>query len=167
MIDVGRVLPHCHFELTNIMRLYQNLDVNLTYQNFGSTWALVLRGKTEDIEQAANGLYNWGATNGDCEFYDHAQTVGVIWTDKPSLQKFFENVIEQQLFNEDKPMHAGVKTEAEARIQEMQSCHENFFDFANRFVPETYGTGTMTAERPDADMKDAILQNAFADKEKS
>jgi hypothetical protein len=71
------------------MKLYNNLLVTITYQNFGSTWTLILRGKTEDIELAANGLYNLGATNGDCEFYDHAQTVGIVWTDEISLRQFF------------------------------------------------------------------------------
>jgi hypothetical protein len=71
------------------MKLYANLDVNLTYQNYGSTWALTLRGKTEHIEQAVHGLFNWGATNGDCEYYDHTQTVAVIWTDEPSMRRFF------------------------------------------------------------------------------
>lgn len=177
---MNRVLPHCRIELTD-MKLYKNLDVNLSYQNFGSTWVLVLRGKTEDIELAVNGLYNWGATNGDCEYYDHTQTVGVIWTDKPSLLKFFESQARNQLlvdipFDKDKAnrhyrkclafnINVASKELARQRIEELQHQHENFFRFANGQMPETYGTGTIGAERPDNDMKDAILSHAFENRE--
>lgn len=160
------------------MKLYANLDVNLTYQNYGSTWALTMRGKTEHIEQAVNGLFNWGATNGDCEYYDHTQTVAVIWTDEPSMRRFFylqalrkmvssieyvrthtaENRILGKLAG--KRISEIAHVQAERRIRALRHRHEKFFNFTKSYMPETHGTGQITAERPDLDMKDSILINA-------
>lgn len=153
------------------MKIYRNLDVNLTYQNFGSTWALIMRGKTESIEAATNGLFNWKATSGDVEFHDLAETVGVIWTNEDSMEHFFFCQAENHLLNQidcepNSDMEKRIKKVASSISTRKMKClreyHENFFNFSGSHAPETYGNGKLTAERPDVDMKDSIVDYAFA-----
>ena len=144
---------------------YPQLDVVLTYQNFGSCWMGVMRGSTDNINNVFNGLFNLCATNGECQFYDHLQTVGVFWTSRNAMRRFFFN---QKHIAEPSPNGRTIRRAmryALGRIEALrESGHEFFMDF-RQFMPEIYSNGTITAERPDADMKDAILANAFADKE--
>lgn len=165
------------------MKIYKTLDVKLTYQNFGSTWALILRGKTEDIEVTTNGLYNWGVTNGDVEYFNHVQTVGVVWTDEKSIRRFFylQSVRELSDGIEYRRTHTAENrvmgkllgkriselshARAERKIRMLRRRHENFFDFANAYAPDAYDNGQISAERPDSDMKDAIISHAYASQE--
>jgi hypothetical protein len=150
------------------MKVYPSLDVDLTYQNFGSTWLCILRGKTEDIDLVFNGLYNLGATNGDYQFFDHAKTVATFWSDRKGLLRFLFN----QAFL---PIRCGNKgvgkivrrcmRQAQKRILELRTTgHEVFLDFENKFELTVHGIGKVTAERPDSDFKDAVMSNAFKDR---
>lgn len=156
------------------MKVYPNLDVELTYHNFGSAWLMILRGSTEQIELTFNGLFNLGATNGDREYQDHLETVATFWSDEDSMFEFFFNQFfhprcSLRIKDEQKdPAYQPAMTYAAAQMEKLRTTgHEFFLDFANRFVPETYSTGQVTAERPDNDMKDAILTNAYKDKNES
>lgn len=145
------------------LRVYPKLDVNLTYQNFGSTRLCVLRGSSENIELVFNGLYNYGATNGDYQFYDHADTVAIFWTNEEALTRCLYRMaaLSPQTNWQGKARNKAI---AKGRIAYLREhCHEPFMDFANMFIAEAHGTGSITAERPDMDMKDAILAHAFTD----
>ena len=50
------------------------------------------------------------------------------------------------------------------QLEAMTGKHEAYLNHA-KYLPETYSTGTVSAERPDADMKDAVLAHAFKTKE--
>lgn len=152
------------------MKLYSNLDVDLTYQNFGSAWLGILRGATENIELAFNGLFNMCATNGGHQFQDHLELMTIFWTDRKAMRRFFFNTHFIPRCEGNKPGQLRLAREAmrfaHSRLDELSATsHENYLDFEKVFAPETYGNGTITAERPDSDMKDAILSNAFADKD--
>jgi hypothetical protein len=54
---------------------------------------------------------------------------------------------------------------ARERLKALSKCHEFFRDFSVKVNNETYASGTISAERPDNDMKDLILANAFKEKE--
>ena len=153
------------------MRIYPNLDVDLTYQNSGSAWKGILRGSTENIELAFNGLYNLCATSGDYKFHDHLQCVCTFWTDKRSMRRFFFNQFYMPRFNGRRdPKHGKLIREAmkQAHIKLAilsKTSHEAFTNFSKVVFLDTYGNGCISAERPDNDMKDAILMNAFTEKD--
>jgi len=148
------------------MKLYQLSDVNLTYQNFGSTWLGILRGTEKSIMEVFNGLYNLRATNGECQFFDHLQTVGLFWTDKRSMIRFFFNQFYLSCNDRTYKYARYCLRAAHVKMAEMTTDgnHEEFLNFANKFDSDTYRVGQTRAERPDADFKDAVLAHAFKDK---
>ena len=152
------------------MKVYPNLTTTISYHNFGSAWLMILKGTTEDINLAFNGLFNLGATNGELEFRDHIHTVATFWSDEKSMEKFFFNKFFLPRCStrvKDTHKDGAYKTAmsvASNQMTELKNCHEFFLDFNNRFVPDVYATGKVTAENPDTDMKDSILTHAFTDK---
>ena len=151
------------------IRPYAQLDVVLTYQNFGSTWLGILRGSSENIELVFNGLYNLGATNGDYQFYDGAQTVAIFWTDKKSMRhslvnSYFSRMSTQKRGN-PRSLIRLVKNYGRKQLAALrQHGHEAFMNFANKYEAQCHGVGTIRAERPDADFKDSVMAHAFSDK---
>jgi hypothetical protein len=71
------------------MRIYQKVNVTLTYQNCGSVWLIILRGQHEDIEMVYNGLYNFCASNGSLQYHDVDKTVATFWSNKKAIRQFF------------------------------------------------------------------------------
>lgn len=132
---------------------------------------MILKGNTEEIDLAFNGLFNLGATNGSYEFRDHLQTVAVFWSDETSMQRFFFNqcFLPRCTTRKKKEKTDGAYPLAtsfsNSQMAQLRQCHEFFLDFNNRFVPDTYTNGKISAERLDTDMKDAILNHAYADKQ--
>lgn len=156
------------------MKLYKDIDVDLTYQNCGSTWLGVLRGKQDDIELVFNGLFNFGATSGKLD-YQGGDGIATFWTNKQALRYyFFTRYFFPKCGHDDKekrpwrnhPAYKPALRYADNAIAELkETSHEMFTDFRRKSGLDTYSTGTMSAERPDMDMKDAILSHAFEDKE--
>ena len=149
---------------------YPSLNVYLTYQNSGSTWIGILRGKAADIDLVFNGLYNFMATNGSYNFFDHAKTVAIFWTDERALKRFFFN---KYFFPKSEnlclPVRGKVIREAmafaQAQLAELRANgHEVIKDFSNQFSPMVHAMGQISAERPDSDFKDSVLAHAFKDK---
>lgn len=152
------------------MRLHPELDVTFNYQNFGSTWAGVLRGATENVRLSFNSLFNYCATNGELEFHDHLETVAVFWTSRRAMRRYFFNryYMPRCMGNRGKGQGRLARMAmryAWEQLAKMSQCHEAFFDFSGEDNLQTYGNGTISAERPDSDMKDAILAHAFQEKE--
>lgn len=151
------------------MRVYPTIDVDITYQNFGSTWLCILRGATENIDLVFNGLYNLQATNGDYQFFDHTKTVATFWSDSKALRRFFFNqkflpVTSGKSKGEGKLVRRCMRY-AQERVAELRdNSHEVFLDFENKFEPTVHSVGKVTAERPDSDFKDCVLSNAFKDR---
>lgn len=151
------------------MKVYDTLNVSLTYQNFGTSFVAILRGKTEDIETAFNGLFNFGATNARAPiYYNHTKTTAIVWTSREQLRKFFFN----RRFIPNMPLWGDIKLshlrpfmkEARAKLKELAENHEFFLRFADNYMPEPHSVGKLTAERPDNDMKDTILSHAYRDR---
>lgn len=148
------------------IRACRNSKVTMNYQNFGvETWLIILRGSTEEIELAFNAMYNWGATNGEMQYFDHSQTVAIFWTSERKLLRCFYN---QYRFSPH-TAYRGKHRNAQAAIDTVQKLrevgHEPFMNFANLVDTEDYSTGTISAERPDHDFKDNVLAHAFHDGE--
>ena len=154
------------------MQLYAALPIWFTYQNFGSAWLGILRGPTESIQEAFNGLYNLAATNGEFEFGDHLETIGVFWTEWRQMRRYFFNRYymprcDGNTKGQGKLARSAMRYALAQLDLLAESCHESYLVFEDKSMPETYGSGMICAERPDSDMKDAILANAFQEKESS
>lgn len=150
------------------MKLYQNLDVTVKYQNFGSAWLLILRGRTEDVELVFNGLYNLCATDGSIEYPEQTKTIGKVWTSEENLRRFFTNRFDfanpdyaDAIANNNCPEKDNY---VNTQIEELRLNHEFFLKFSEGYMPDTYGQGTIGAEKPDDDFRDAIINDAFKDK---
>lgn len=152
------------------MKLHKTLSVDLTIQNFGTAWLGILRGKTEEIELAFNGLFNYRATEGRLDYKDHCQTVATFWTNKKKMRRYFINRYYIPNFDVDCRKSAA-KTAWEARrwaIEQMSlvfNSQEAFINYNKESEPETYSCGIISAEKPDDDFKDKVLAFAFAPKE--
>lgn len=148
--------------LPRALRIYEALDVKLSYQNFGSAWLCVLRGKTEDIELVFNGLFNWGATNGECYFVDHSQTVATFWSSEEQLTRFFYNIYSVSSSTRYKGRKANLLASSNKIAALKESCHEIFLRFDDG-VPEIFAEGHslghLTAEKPDDDFRDAAWRH--------
>lgn len=152
------------------IKVYPKIDVDLSYQNFGSAWLCILRGSTENIESVYNGLYNFCATNGKEPSYRNAsQTCAVFWSDKKSLRRFFFNQHFIPRFDVDKicdgkTIRAAMRHAKECIKALRETGHEFFIDFSHTFELDAYSVGQVKAEKPDSDFRDAVLTHAFKDK---
>jgi hypothetical protein len=151
------------------IRVYEHINVDLTYQNFGSSWLFILRGSPVSIDLVFNGLYNLGATNGDYQFLDHCQTVAQFWGSQKSLLHFFFNQYYLPKTSGDEGNEESIKTAAtlyaQKKVQELrENGHENLLNYGSQFSPETHTVGKIRAERPDVDFKGAVLAHAFTNK---
>ena len=157
------------------MKIYNNVDVNMTYQNCGSTWYGILHGSAENIDLVFNGLYNLMGTNDffadgkkGYEFFDTAQTIAVFWTNEKKMRRFFFN---QKMAHEllpSKEKIAECNQFADAQIEALKLTHETLLrskDNTLTDVSSEYNMGSVQAERPDNDFKDSVLSHAFSAKE--
>lgn len=153
------------------MKVYSKVDVGLTYQNFGSAWLGILRGSTENIELVFNGLYNLCATSGELQYQDHLQCVAIFWSDYKGMRRFFFNqyYLPRYISSRDPANGKTVRESMRYALNQLRelsaTSHESFLDFTRRYVPDVYHTGQITAERPDNDLKDLIVMNAFKDRD--
>lgn len=152
------------------IKVYPKIDVDLTYQNFGSAWLCILRGTTENIESVFNGLYNFCGTNGkEPDYRNSSHTCAVFWSDKKSLRRFFFNQYYIPRFDLNKAWDGKTireaMTRAKAQIQSLrETAHEFFINFDKVFDVDTHCVGNIKAERPDSDFKDSIMIHAFQDR---
>lgn len=151
-----------------IMKLYTSTQVTFSYQNFGSAWLGILRGPTEEIEHVFNGLYNLCGTHGKLTYPDHLGIVGLFWTDRKMMRRFFFNrytfPYRVASFAKQGKFIRKAMRHALAQLKLVSKHHEEF----RRYAPASvipYCNGSITAERPDTDMKDAIMSHAFSAKE--
>lgn len=139
------------------------MDVTVTYQNFGSAYLVVLRGRQHEIELGFNSLFNFCATNGELNWPEQSKTIATFWTDKEALQKYWSLRFEFGEATRNLGDHARDLYVA-ARMEELSENHEQFLDFSNSFVPEVHSLGTVKAERPDEDLRDMFVTNGLKDK---
>lgn len=154
------------------MKVYPNLTVELTYQNFGSTWLCILRGNAEEITYTFNGLFNLQATNGDYQFEDSDQNLAVFWSSEKGMHRFFSNYYlqpreENAVTPQEKQnlLHEAAKF-ADAKMLELRNGnHEKYLDFKPDDEIYYHSVGKVKAERPDDDFRDAVLNHAFTDRD--
>lgn len=148
------------------MKIYQSLNVSLSFQNLGSRWLGILRGDTEGIELTFNGLYNLMGANGSMEYRGHSDCLATFWTCRNSMRRFFFN----QYFipKTDYPVTGKVIRSAmrftHEQLGELTTHQERFLSYENKILTDDHACGTITAEKPDHDMRDEILISSFNDK---
>jgi hypothetical protein len=149
------------------MKLYPSIGVGLTFQSCGSGWLGILRGPTEQIELAFNGLYNLRGTNGKLEYQDHLRMVATFWTNERNMRRFFFNYFylprSASRHGEGRLIRNAMRY-AQKSLMQVKEEFESFMRFASGNVPECYLFGSITAERPDTDFKSAVLEHAFQNK---
>lgn len=150
------------------MKVYNSVDANLTYQNFGSSWLGILRGTSEQIRLTCNGLYNLRATSGRETYHNEERTLATFWTSEKAMRRFFYNqlYLPREMGNHElDSLRKECDSHAQAQIEALSLENEEFMVFEKNFSPTIFGNGTIVAERSDHDMKDAILSNAFSEKD--
>lgn len=165
MIKFKKLTDESETEAKGILP-YPQVPVVLTYHNFGSCWCCILRGSTENIDLVFNGFYNLCATNGEYQFFDHLKTVAVFWSTRERMRRFF---FMQKHAPEVMVTGRTIRNAMRYARKQLDALsahgHEFFINFDRQFAPLEYGSGTITAERPDSDFKDSVLANAFASKD--
>jgi hypothetical protein len=152
---------------TSYYKIYSNTNVTLTIQDYGTAWLGILRGSPADINLVFNGLYNWKATNGDCEYT--TDNVAIFWTSPKQMERFFFNQIEVSCSTDDCP--ANIKANARAKVEWVkENCGEVFYrrDRDTNGLP-AYEMAVMAGDNKhtyDHDLKDMIVFNAFSDNSK-
>lgn len=152
------------------MKLYQQLGVTLAYQNFGSAWLGILRGKTEEIDLTFNGLFNLLATSGEMEFHDHTKCLATFWTSQEGMHRFFFNQFylpRETGKNGQEKLVALANAYAAERIAELRESHEGFMRFDRVYMPNAYGIGTATAEKPDYNYRELATTSGLSDNGKT
>jgi hypothetical protein len=143
------------------MKVYDTLNVSLSFQNCGSVWLMILRGNEADIELAYNGLYNFGATGGKVlDYTDHTKTTAKFWSNEERMYKFFYS---RYMLAHNKQKAARIF--AENKMAELRADVEQFYCFTRRGPDATFGVSSACAERPDTDFKDAVLTHAYSERE--
>jgi hypothetical protein len=157
------------------MKVYDNVNADLTMQSCGSSWLMILRGDTEAIKQTFDGLYNLGATNAKKpEFTNELETIAWFWSSPKQMKTFFELQFlfrKSQGFLKDlselKGKKHGFKNELDVfmveRIQTLRATMETFRRFDKRDYNPMFETSSDKAEKPDEDFKDSVLHHAFKD----
>jgi hypothetical protein len=144
------------------MKLYHpTINVDLTYQNNGTRWLMVLEGTEADIELAYNGLYNFCAVGKRTvlNYTDHTHTKAWFWSTEKQMRKFFGL---HHLLKFGCKKHAAAHAEREMKL--LAASPILFFDFTREKFCATFSIGNAKAERPDSDFRDAVITHAMQDK---
>ena len=139
--------------------------MKLSYQNYGSSILLIIEASTSE-EAYGNylSLYNWNATSSEPSCI--ADGVISCWTNKEKLKNYFFNKAVDNLVSSGKTNAKGqkhgyaliAKEEADRNFAAVEV--EKFRSYGTVF--ETASFGTIVAEKPDSDFKDACMSHAFA-----
>lgn len=152
------------------IQLHPSLCVMFTYQNFGSAWLGILRGVMPTmINRTFDSLFNLRGANGELEFENACETIATFWTNRRSMRRYFFNRYFLPRCSGKKGQGRVIRSAmryARAKLDDIKAHQETFIEYekAPNYDVTPFVSGRISAERPDADMKDAILAHAFADK---
>ena len=144
------------------MKIY---NTEVSYQNFGTSWLIILKGAEKDIEESYNSFYNFCASGiePNLDWRDGAKTVATFWSNETRMKDYFKNIFEI--------CREGLETETVAfvdkNLAELRNSPESFWDFRKHYMPDVHETGTIKAERPDNDFKDLVILNGLTNEPKT
>jgi len=139
--------------------------MKLSYQNYGSSILLIIEASSnEEAHGNYLSLWNWNATSSDPSYI--ADGVISCWSNKEKLKNYFFNKAIDNLRCSGKINAKGQK-HGYALLAQEEAAHnfaavevEKFRSYGTSF--ETASFGTIVAEKPDSDFKDACMSHAFA-----
>lgn len=151
-IDAGMVFCYC-----TDMQFHSDLPtVQMSYQNFGAAWLIILRGDNpQELELAQNSLFNHEASGGSFETNPDAPGLVTFWSSEKRLAQYFVNRYWWQHGGADGPEQAELaQVCAEEYIASLRECHETFIrrDAKEKYDVEPHGMGVTGAEKPDWDL---------------
>ena len=137
--------------------------MKLTYQDYGSSILLFVNAlNNKEAYGKYLSLWNWNCTSSEPDYVSDG--VIAVWSTKEKLQEYLFNIRLMQLANLSPKygVKGGVAAEAKqlseqdflAVEQEMYRSIGNNYDF--------HTLGTISAEKPDDDLKDYFVNKAFA-----
>lgn len=130
------------------MKIYETLPVSVSYQNFGSSYLIILRGPEEAIEATFNGCYNFGmcSSNAELDYRSADRTVATFWSNEYD----FWHALKMMRINHfcltrpdaKKGQRGGWADKAEewamGKLNELKEHHEPFLDYLHKKAgPET------------------------------
>jgi hypothetical protein len=65
------------------------MKANVSYQNLGTNWLVILNGNENDVELAFNSFYNHGATSGELDW--NATYNATFWSTPAKMRTYFFN----------------------------------------------------------------------------
>jgi hypothetical protein len=137
------------------MKIYKTLKAELSYQNCGSVWLMVIRGPQKDIELLFNCLFNNGATNGQLDFTTGCKTVAKFWSSEAKMWQYFYNRHFSLPTN-----GSGASNYADRMVQQLRGYHVNFLDFHRTLVMvDGMCIGVASAEKPDNNIADSFFES--------
>lgn len=148
------------------MKIYPQIDVDLKFQNCGSSWLMVLTGKEENIELVFNGLWNYGATNvsiqradgtnyNGLDYVDANKTTATFWSSPEKMYKFFYN--SHLIACQQESCSESAHVVARMRMEQLRQETISFRNFNQTPFISAFEIGTMKAERPDDNYKEKAL----------
>lgn len=150
-------------------------NTELTLQNFGSAYLIILRGKLQDVKESFNSFFNWGGVsqNGSLDISESAEgAIGVFWTNDNYLRRYWlnrftllnadipENTVYSVEFNgKGEPVYTVTSDLAVTYIGEqialMRQDQEKFMTFDKTYFTDGYSMGKISAESPDLSFREA------------
>jgi len=127
--------------------------MQLVKQNLGSHWVIGIKGKTAEIEQFHNRIYNWGGTNGELHWM--SDSFAYFWITMEKLErcmfKYVMNSVSDKIGNRFKNKKGGLKNYVINRVQNTINSIpvDNFFK--TKQEQDFYSIGTISAEKLDED----------------
>jgi len=127
--------------------------MKLIKQNLGAHWVIGLEGKTMEIEQFHNRIYNWGGTNGNLKWMSH--NFAYFWITMEKLEramfKYVMNSLSDKLGNKFIGVKGGLKRVVMNRVKNTINNIpvEHFHKTAQS--QDFYALGTISAEKLDTD----------------
>ena len=136
------------------MKVYQSLDVEVSFQSCLPKWIVILKGKEQDIELAFNGFFNFCAANGELNWRDgSARSVATFYSSPRKMEKFFYL---RELLKTDQEDHS--RAYAKEQMEIFEQSKTTFIRFGISLdSTEGYSIGTAAAEKPDYDGKDLAI----------
>lgn len=139
------------------------MKTKLTYQNYGSAILIFIEGNTTaDAYEKYLSLYNWNATSSEAT--EVAEGIISCWSTLEKFQKYLWDIHENRLWHNvpkdcKNPMDIAVRAYLLMQQDFANTPHETHRSVNNNFTMVDFGT--IEAEKPDMDFKDAVLAHAF------
>lgn len=155
------------------MKIYNNINATFTMQDYGSAWLIIMRGTQQEIEWLFNGFFNHGAVDTSEIKWNDLDDTALFWTNKEKMGKFFWNLALHRKLNQGHADNKSTSNAAyligESMLKDLYNNHResrNMYHYGSENYYQ-YNIGKISAESPDLDMKDAIINHAYAEKEES